>query len=82
MIIKESIKEQKSLGRLTKIKKKEEIMENQKSKFQSGGVMMKRYALISFLLLVVFMWNCENKSSSAYAPEAYKVENLTLQVVH
>lgn len=30
---------------------------------------MKRYALISVLLLVAFTWSCKNKSSSPYTPE-------------
>ncbi len=30
---------------------------------------MKKYALISVILLVAFMWSCENKSSSPYTPE-------------
>lgn len=30
---------------------------------------MKRYVLISVILLVAFMWSCDNKVSSPYSPE-------------
>ncbi|MFH1973416.1 MAG: hypothetical protein ABIK13_02300, partial [Patescibacteria group bacterium] len=34
-----------------------------------GGIMKKRYAVISVILLVAFMWSCQTEKSSPFAPE-------------